>query len=89
MNITKQQIIAFALTLNLIDIHEFNTISFDQISSRAFSERMFSDVHAKWVSVLDAYNWFLQDNGQNDKFGFRQSSLEKNTKILIDAKIIE
>tara|TARA_Y100001972_G_scaffold14086_1_gene14858 strand:- start:51 stop:320 length:270 start_codon:yes stop_codon:yes gene_type:complete len=89
MTITKQQIIAFALTLNLVDIYEFDTITFDQISSRAFSERMYSDAHAKWVNVLDAYNWFLNDNGENDKFGFRQSSLEKNTKILIDAKIIE
>lgn len=89
MSISKQQIIAFALTLNLIDIHEFNTITFDEISSRAFSERMYSDAHSKWVNVLDAYNWFINDNGEDDKFGFRQSSLKKNTRILIEAKIIE
>jgi len=88
MTITNEQIKAFALTLNLIDIHEFNTVSFEDISSRAYSERMYSDVHSKWVEVYDAFNWFKRDDGKNDKFGFRQSSLAKNTKILKAANII-
>jgi hypothetical protein len=88
MNITNEQIKAYALTLNLIDIHEFNTVDFQEISERAYSERLSSDLHSKWVKVYDAFNWFKRDDGKNDKFGFRQSALEKNTKIFIEAKII-
>jgi len=89
MTITNEQIKAYALTLNLIDIHEFITVDLKEISERAYSERRYSNVHSKWSKVYDAFNWLKRDDGKNDKFGFRQASFEKYTKILKEAEIIQ
>ena len=55
-------------------------------------EHLAENTHKVWAQARMNEGWTYgekRDDGKSDKFGFRQSSFEKYTKILKEAKIIQ
>ncbi len=70
-----------AIALDLCTAGEIVTV--DEISDRAESLR-YSDTetHKAWCRVWNANNWLAQDEGGDDKFGFRSAARAEHLAVV-------
>ena len=68
---------AAAIALNLCTADE--TVTVDEIMDRAEARRHSDcDTRNAWCRVWNANNWLAQDEGGDDKFGFRSGARAKH-----------
>lgn len=90
--ITDTQLKAHAISIGLINPHDFDAITLQEITAIAHTCIHSSDLNSRWVKVLDAANWLNQDDIEtrlsDDKFGFAAATYQKSIAILEAARLI-
>ena len=97
--ITDTQLKAHAISIGLINPHDFDAITLQEITEIAHTcihsmgpGDQGSDLNSRWVKVLDAATWLNQEDIEarlsDDKFGFTAATYQKSIAILEAARLI-